>query len=192
MGRTVVGVSESPPVVVAPEALGQRLGRYAIGAARDVRAVAELAAGEQLRAVVVTIWRRRGWVAVATETGLRLARRPRFLGRGRDHSFEWRDLTAVRSGPQRVSMSFGAAEVNLVAVAPHGEFVRLIETARDHEDGDRKPLVEDIRELARRKLGRFMTFGFEAAIDGLPDRLEPGGGSNGWPVPRSVFAACWS
>jgi hypothetical protein len=166
-------VSESARAVVSPGAIGERLGRYAIGASRDMRAVAELAAGEELSAAVVAIWQRRGWVAVATDVGLRLARRPRFPGRGRVHSFEWRDLTAIRSGPQRVAMSFGAEDVDLLAVAPHEEFVRLIETARDHEEGSRKPPVDEIRELAKKKLGRFMTFGLEAAIDGLPDRLEP-------------------
>src|SRR5688500_10294765 len=99
-------------VAVSPEALRQRLGRYAIGASRDVRAVAELAAGEELNAVVVSIWQRRSWVVVATNVGLRLARRPRLLGRRRDRTFEWSDLTGVRSGPQRVGLSFGANEVN--------------------------------------------------------------------------------
>jgi hypothetical protein len=159
--------------VVSPEALGQRLGPFAIGAARDVSAAAKLAAGEELRAVVVSVWQRRGWVVVATDVGLRLARRPRFLGRGRDCSFAWRDLTAVNSGPQRVVISFGVDEVRLVAAGPHGEFVRLIETARGHLQGHEKPSVEEIRETAKRKLGRLMAFGFEAAIDGLPDRLEP-------------------
>ena len=162
------------PVAVSAAAIGERLGRYALGGSRDVRAVTELAAGEELKAAVVAIWRRRGWVAVATDVGLRLARRPRILGRRRACTFAWRDLTAVRSGAQRVVMSFGDAEVRLIAAAPHDEFVRLIETARRHQHGGEKPSVEELRELAKRKLGRMMTFGLEAAIDGLPDRLEPG------------------
>jgi hypothetical protein len=74
------------PVVVSPEALRRRLGRNAIGAWRDVRAVAQLSAGEELRAVVISMWRRRGWVVVASDAGLRLARRPRLLGRGESAS----------------------------------------------------------------------------------------------------------
>lgn len=42
--------------------LSERLGRYAIGASRDLEAVAELAAGERLEAVVVAVWKRRGYV----------------------------------------------------------------------------------------------------------------------------------
>lgn len=160
--------------VVSPDALSRRLGAHAIGASRDVRAVAELAAAEELMAVVIALWRRRGWVVVATDLGLRLARRPRVLGRARECSFDWGDLIAVRSGPQRVVMSFAGRDVSLRAASPHDEFVRLIETARAHEGGDRKPSVDEIREMAKTKLGRLMAFGFEAAIDGLPDRLAPG------------------
>jgi hypothetical protein len=169
-----VGTSESTTIEVSPEALTERVGRYGIGSSRDVRAVSELAAGEELRAVVVAIWRRRGWVAVATDAGLRLARHPRLFGRRREYTFAWRDLTTINSGPQRVVMSFPGQSVSLTAACPHDEFVRLIETARGHLEGDAKPSVEELRELAKRKVGRLMTFGFEGAIDGLPDRLEPG------------------
>jgi len=165
-------VSESD--VVSAAAIGERLGRWAIGGSRDVRAVAELAAGEELRAAVIAVWRRRTWVVVATDAGLRLARRPRFFGRRRECTFGWRDLRAVRAGPQSVVMRFGEAEVSLKAISPHDQFVRLIETARGHQGGDEKPSVEELRELAMTKLGRLVAFGFEAAIDGLPDRLEPG------------------
>jgi hypothetical protein len=162
------------PVVVSPEALRERLGGHALGGSRDVRAAAELAAGEQLEAVVIAYSQRHGWVVVATDVGLRLARRPRFFGRGRDRSLDWRHLTAVRSGPQRVAMSFEGDELKLAAACPHREFVRLIETARRHVGGGEKPSVAEIRELASKKLGRLPAFGFEAAIEGLPDRLEPG------------------
>ena len=131
------------PISVTPAALRRRLGRHALGASRDLEAVAKLAAGEEASAVVVALWQRRGWVVVATEAGLRLARRP-WLGRGRTCSFEWR------------------------------EFARLLDTARPHLEGPEKPSIEEIRELALKKLGRLMTFSLEAAIDGLPDRLEPG------------------
>ena len=161
------------PVSVTPGALRERLGKHALGASRDVRAAAKLAAGEELRAVVVSMSQRRGWVVVATVAGLRLARRP-WLTRGRARSFEWRELTAVRSGPSRVLLTFGADELSLAAAGPQHEFARLLETVRAHVAGPGKPSVEEIRELARKKLGRLMTFGLEAAIEGLPDRLEPG------------------
>ena len=171
---TVDAMSEpAAPSSVTPGALRQRLGSHALGASRDVRAAAKLAAGEEVRAVVVSMWQRRGWVVVATDAGLRLARRP-WLARGRACRFDWRDLTAVRSGPQRVLLTFGVREVSLAAAGPQREFVRLLETARAHVEGSGKPSVEEIRELARKKLGRLMTFGLEAAIEGLPDRLEPG------------------
>jgi hypothetical protein len=71
------------------------------------------AAGEELEAALFAVWQRRIWIVVATDVGLRLARRPRFIGRGDDRSFDWRDLTAVSSGPQRVAMSFGGEDVSL-------------------------------------------------------------------------------
>lgn len=160
------------PVVVSPGVVARRLGRYAIGASRDVRAVEELAAGETLMAAVIVVWRRRGWVVVATDVGLRLARRPRLLGRAQDHAFAWRDLTAVSSGPNRVAMSFGDDEVSLLVAGPDAEFARLMETVRDHA-GSEKPSVDEIRALARKKLGRMAAYGFQASIEGLPDRLEP-------------------
>lgn len=54
------------------------------------------------------------------------------------------------------------------------EFVRLLDIARGHLEGDEKPSVEDLRDIAHAKLGRLLAMGFEASIDGLPDRLEPG------------------
>jgi hypothetical protein len=159
---------------VSPQALLERLGRYATGASRDVRDAAELAAGEALVAAVVAVWRRRGWVVVATEDGLRLARHPLLLGRRRTRRFGWGALTAVDSGPQRVTLTFAGEEVSLLAASPHGEFVRLLELARRTLSGEAHPTVAELRELARLKLGRTLAFGFEATIDALPDRLQPG------------------
>jgi hypothetical protein len=139
-----------------------------------VEAAAQLAAGEDVAAVAVAAWRRRGWVVVATDAGLRMARRPLLFGRAQHATFEWRELAAVRSGPQRVALTFGDTDVSLVATGPYDEFVRLIEAARSHLDAGEKPSVEALRALGRQKLGRMLTFGFEAAIDGLPDRLESG------------------
>ena len=159
---------------VSRELLKQRLGRYALGASRDVEAVAELAVGENIAAVAIAVWQRRGWVVVATDAGLRLARRPRLFGRARRVTFEWDELSAVSSGPQRVALTFGDTEVSLVASGPHDEFVRLIEAARGRLGAGEKPSVEDLRALAKLKLGRVLAFGFEASIDGLPDRLDAG------------------
>lgn len=153
--------------------LSQRLGRYAIGASRDLQALAETAAGETLIAAVVAVWNRRGYVVAATDAGVRLARRPRLFGRARSFRFDWRELTAVDSSAGRVTLSFGSRDVRLTA-APHGELVRLLEAARAQLHGDDKPSVDELRELARRKLGRPLAWGFESLIDGLPDRLEPG------------------
>jgi hypothetical protein len=154
-------------------AVNARLGGYSVGASRDVSAVADLAGGEELAAAVVALWQRRLWVVVATNVGLRLARRARLM-RGREHAFDWQELTGVRSGQQSVVMSFGEAEVRLLAAGPHDEFVRLVEEARGHLDEEERPSVGEIRAIAKRKLGRLMTFGLEATIDGLPDRLQPG------------------
>ena len=154
--------------------LRRRLGVTGTGASRDLAGLAALAAGEEVEAVVVAIWGRRGWVGAATRTGLLLVRRPRLFGRARDQRFTWDTLRAARSGPQRLDLTFGDTQVDLMAIGPHAEFVRLAEAARRRLGDEDKPSVEEIRELARRKLGRMATLGFEASIDGLPDRLEPG------------------
>jgi hypothetical protein len=159
---------------ISPAVLSERLGAASFGAGRDLRAAAELAAGEALLAVLVAVWRRRGWVVVATDAGLRLVRRPRLFGRAGTAVFDWRDLTSVSAGPARVALDFAGSELHLMGAAPHGEFVRLIEAARARLGGEEKASVEEIRELAVRKLGRLVASSFEGAIDGLPDRLQAG------------------
>jgi hypothetical protein len=153
--------------------LRRRLGRAGIGSARYVDAVAELVGTETVVAAVVTVWQRRGWVAAATDAGLRLARRPRLLGRSRSHAFEWDDLTEIATGAERVSLIFGAGRVDLLGGAPHGELVLLVDEARSRLGAD-KPSLQELRELARRKLGRLLSIGFEPTVEALPDRLEPG------------------
>jgi hypothetical protein len=155
------------------EELRRRLGRAGIGSSRYVDAVAELVDGEAVAAAVVTVWQRRGWVAVATDAGLRLARRPRLLGRSRSHAFGWGELTEIATGPERVSLVFGAERVDLLGGAPHGELILLVDEARSHIDAD-KPTLQELRELARLKLGRLLAIGFEPTVEALPDRLEPG------------------
>ena len=54
-------------------------------------------------------------------------------------------------------------------MGPHDEYVALLEAAR----GPGEMTTEEIRELARTKLGSRLAFGYEATIDGLRDRLAP-------------------
>jgi len=96
------------------------------------------------------------------------------LGRERERTFDWRHLRAVSSGQQRVVLGFEGEDVSLAAAGPHREFVRLLDIARGHLEGDEKPPVDHVRDIANAKLGRLLARGFEASIDGLPDRLEPG------------------
>lgn len=159
---------------ISREALLARLGAASFGASRDVDGVIALAAGEELVAVVAAAWRRRGWVVVATDAGLRLARRPRLFGRSAGHRFEWRDLTAVRSSALSLSLRFADVEVDLIGAAPHTELVRLLERARRELHGDARPSIKELHELAERKLGRLVARGFESIVEGLPDRLEAG------------------
>jgi hypothetical protein len=152
------------------EELRERLGFYAVMSARELDALAAATAGEALAAVVYTVWRWKGWIAVATDGGLYLSRRPRVMGRGQDLAFRWEDLTEVRSGGTlSVDLEFGSERVELRFMGPHDEYVALLDVAR----GPGEVTTEEIRELARRKLGSRLAFGYEATIDGLRDRLAP-------------------
>ena len=162
-----------PPADAVESALKQRLGRLASATRREVRALAPLVEGEEIQAVVFALWNKQGWIVAATDGGLRLARRPR-LGRARDVKAAWSDLTDVRAGSQRVDLGFGRLEVRLSFVQPHDEFVHLVEAARRRVPGGAGDVtVAELRELARRKLGRMLAFAHESAIEALPDRLEP-------------------
>ena len=154
--------------------LRERLGGYRIGAGPDLRGLAEAIAGERVEAVVVGLRGRRGWLIAATDRGLRMARRPRLIGRARDAAWDWSELTEVRSGAQRVDLVFGSERVELQFLGPHDQFARLLDTARRALPGAPEVATEELRELARLKLGRSLAFGFEPTIDALPDRLAPG------------------
>jgi hypothetical protein len=154
--------------------LRERLGGYRIGAGRELRWLADAIAGERVEAVLVGLRGRRGWVIAATDRGLRMARRPRLLGRPRDAAWDWSELTEVRSGVQRVDLVFGPERVELRFLGPHDEFARLLDTARRALPDAPETATEELRELAQLKLGRALAFGFEPAIDALPDRLGPG------------------
>jgi hypothetical protein len=155
--------------------LSERLGRWGTGAGRELDALARATAGERLVAAVYGARRRRAWIIAATERGLHLSRRPRLLGRDASASWEWSELREVRAGPQRVELVFGDETVELRLLAPHREFVRLIDAARQAASGSSEGIrTEDLRELAKRKLGRTLAYGYEATIDSLPDRLLDG------------------
>ena len=152
------------------EELRARLGFYALMSGRELDALAAATAGESLAAVVYTVRDWRGWIAAATDGGLYLSRRPRVFGRGGDESWRWDELVSMRSGGTlSVDLDFGAERVELRFMGPHDEYVALLEAAR----GPGEVTTEEIRELARTKLGSRLAFGYEATIDGLRDRLAP-------------------
>jgi hypothetical protein len=151
------------------EELRSRLGAYAFTISRELDAAAAATAGEPLRAVVYGVWRWKGWVAAATDGGLYLTRRPRF-GRAAERTWRWSELRSVRArGPLSADLDFGGELVELRFAGPHDEFVALLDLARGPADST----TEELRELARVKLGRTLAFGYETTIDGLRDRLEP-------------------
>jgi hypothetical protein len=148
------------------------LGRARIGAGRELDALARAVGDEEVAAVVNGVWRGRGWVIAATQRGLHLSRQPRLFGRKRNVSWSWSELRQVRAGAQRVDLQFGDEAVELWALVPHAEFVRLVDAARGAvSDARPETRTEDLRELAKSTLGRTVAFGFEGAIDSLPDRL---------------------
>ena len=111
----------------------------------------------------------------ATDRGLHLARRPLVLGSAAHEAFTWDTLTAVRSGPQRLDLTVDGEQVALSAVGPHERLVALVEAARARLPGAAvRPTVEELRRLARTKLGRFAAFANEASVEALPDLLEEG------------------
>ena len=150
--------------------LRERLGFYAVMSRRELDALAAATAEEELAAVVYAVWNWKGWIAAATDGGLYLSRRPRVLGRRRDESWRWDELVEIRSGGTlSVDLDFGSDRVELRFIGPHDEYVALLEAAR----GPGEVTTEEIRELARTKLGSRLAFGYEATIDGLRDRLAP-------------------
>ncbi len=147
-----------------------RLGRLAFGGGRDIRGVCALIGDEPLRAAVVVWWRRRGWVAVATHAGLRLSWRSAILGRPADARFAWSELEHVEAHDFSTRLHFG--EQRLTMVGPPSEEARLVDTARRAKGADVASAVE-LRELARRKLGRFLAATHDPDLLMLPERLQP-------------------
>lgn len=155
-------------------ALRRRLGRWGVDTGKERRVLAERLAGEEPAAVFYAVLRRRAWIGAASARELVLVRRPRLLP-ARDEVFRWAELDAVAARPVALELRFAGRPVSLIAVEPAAERSRLIEVARAHAAGGEPAAeVEDLRELARRKLGRLAFFGHEHTIEGLPDRLEPG------------------
>jgi hypothetical protein len=160
----------APPVSVA--VLRQRLGWARFGASRPVKAVAELADGESLVAVVLGMWRRRTWGVVATDSQLFMARRPR-LRAHEQRVLDWRDLVHVESESGRVIMRFGAEEVSLICY-PKDEVERLAEHARTHVRKLGVTPAHDLHELARSTLGALYTLSLRDEVGVLSERLKPG------------------
>jgi hypothetical protein len=156
--------------VTRREELRARLGLYGLMAGRELDALAAASSGASLEAVVYCVWQWKGWIAVATDSGLLMSRRPRVFGRRRDVAWRWSELRSVRSGGAlSVDLDFGTERVELRFMGPHDEFVALLDAAR----GPSETTTEELRALARTKLGSSLAFGYEATIDGLRDRLEP-------------------
>jgi hypothetical protein len=154
--------------VTRRDELRERLGFYAVMSSRELDALATATAGEDLAGVVYAVWRWKGWIVAATDRGLHLSRHPRVFGRPQDLAFSWEQLVEVRAGGTLgVDLDFQAERVELRFMGPHDEYVALLEAAR----GPGEVTTEEIRELARRKLGSRLAFGYEATIDGLRDRL---------------------
>ena len=150
--------------------LHDRLDRYSrFGSGPELDRLASETEGQELVAAFACVWRWKGWVGAATESGLFLARNPKLLGRSQFRSWRWADLTSVRTGATlSATFAFGSEQVDLKLLS-HEEFVALLEVAR----GPLETSSSELRELARVKLGKTLAFGYEATIDALPDRLEP-------------------
>jgi hypothetical protein len=136
----------------------------------ELKHLARATQDETLVAAFYGMWRWKGWIGAATDRGLYLVRRPKVLGRRRAESWGWTELLSVRAKTQAVDLDFSGELVELRFIAPHDEFVALLEVAR----GPLETSASELRELARSKLGKTLAFGYEATIDGLPDRLAAG------------------
>ena len=155
--------------------LEERLGRWRTAAGRELEALTDATAGEEVAAAVYAAWRRRAWIVVATERGLHMSRRPRVFGRNRDVFRPWSELRGVNVSAQRLSLEFADETIELSTVAPQRELARLADTARDAVAGARETTRgEDLRELAEIKLGRLLAYGLQAPITSLPDHLLDG------------------
>lgn len=150
-----------------------RLGKYRIGTGRGIEAAAGLVEGERLDAAGSAIWRRRGWIIVASESGVWVVRRPRVFGRAHHEHFDWADLTSVESALERIELTFGERALRC-PVLPPGERIRLLEAARRHLAGAGSGVTsEALDAVAHRDLGRMVAYRFKPTIDGVPDWLEP-------------------
>ncbi len=152
------------------EEIRARLGRVSFGGGRDIRGVAALIGDEELRAAVVVWWRRRGWVAVATDQCLRLSWRSAILGRPADVRFDWSELEHVEAHGFATRLQFGGQRLTMLG--PPSEEARLVDTARRAKGADVASAVE-LRGLARRKLGRFLAATHDPDFMMLPERLQP-------------------
>ena len=159
------------------EEIRERLAIYRFGQRRAINAVAKRFAGAMPEAVGGCIWRRRGWLAVATGDGLELVRRPWVFGRPLDRHYPWAELTAYETGSSGMSLrlTFGEREVRLNGIGPPKEYTRFVDAVRRRLGGGAvETSAEDIRASAHRALGGRRTLELDAAIVALPDLLDPG------------------
>lgn len=150
-----------------------RLGKFAFGAGRDVRVLARALGDERLLAAVTVMWGRRGWIAAASDSGLRLAWASAVLGRPADAFFEWSALTDLVIKAWQIELRFGDHVVELKVGGPGEEAARLVDVARDRL-GLELVSSADTRALAVRKLGKLLGLAHEYECMKLPELLEPG------------------
>jgi hypothetical protein len=157
--------------VTRRDEIRQRLGRYARwGSGYEVDHLMRVTEGKPLIAVFVAMWRWRGWLGAATDDQLLLIRKPKVFGRRKERAWRWADLRHVRaSGTLDVEFDFAGERVELRLIS-RPEYGALL----DHARGPAATSLAELRELARRKLGRFFAYGEQATIDALPDHLRPG------------------
>jgi hypothetical protein len=151
--------------------IGQRLGRYRINSSREIKVLAERVGAQPIEVAGAAARNHRGWVVVATETDLWLARNPKLFGRAREDRFRWAELTAVEAGNQRATLTFGAEELGL-AVLPMREHARLLDLARRRLGS--AVSVQALRDRLEADLGRMARVELALVLERVPDRLEPG------------------
>jgi hypothetical protein len=150
----------------------EHMGALRLGARRELRLLGEqLGEAEEVRAMGLATYERRSTLVAATDRGVHLVRRPR-LGRRVARLLPWEALESVDATPSLLALTFAGEIVELRFVVPYVAFRRLADvTRRQLGDG---PSRDALDALARRKLGRTLTYAHRNELDLLADRLEDG------------------
>lgn len=157
------------------ELLQAQLGRLAFGARKEAAVVeAALRPGEEVRAVAHAGRGMLSFVAFVTTERLLLVRAPRVLGRRSMEEVELTGLQAVRVDGARVTITARDRELQLYGVVPAAAQVAVLDALRASLGGEAAQSAAELRELARRKLGRTLAFGLQDALMALLQELEPG------------------